>query len=245
MYIQRFAGEVHPEDAIRWPTSNLKRKWIEDDDPDEIISAKPDAPRVLPEMDDLRPVEECLQHPRDIAKEASKTSAFFCRLAYRLGRTMHDVDGAFRDDLRLLRDPRRQKSNRDSLDALLRQWSEDAAEAPVPQCRNGRTIATYRDVVAAADQDALEGVEGSEKEVEEHCKELVRKNIIREAADNKPMLWPLPVPRDSDVGPVLAKDGRTVLRREAVWSFAHPSRRRLVPRFMDINRWPIEPSQDQ
>lgn len=239
----------HPEKDDCWPSdSNRRRRFRlggdedEDEDDDDCDTSPTTAhvPHIMPNMDDVRTVEECLVEKDDIRDDAARTVVFFRRIAYRLGRTLQEVAAESRHHLRLAGDPARQAANASSLRTLMARWAADTDRSAVPRCRDGRAVASYRDVVLAAEPDALAGQEGgSDGEVETRCRDLVRRRILREAAENKTMLWPLPVPRDSSSAQG-GRDGRTVLRREAVWSFAHSSRRESVPRFFDVNTWPLE-----
>lgn len=202
-------------------------------------------PRVMPSMDDLRTIEECLTEQTAIHAAAERTVLFFQRLAYRLGRTLSEVASESAYQRWLASDAAHQTARAASLRTLLARWASDAAARPVPQCRNGRVVASYRDVVLAADPEALAGYRDfSDAETEAYCRDIVRRNVLREMAENKTMLWPVAVPRDSSLGEEEApKDGRTVLRREAVWSFAQT--RTKVRRFFDVNKWPLEMQSEE
>lgn len=239
-HIRRCPGDVHPEEAIRWPESNGARRRTRaknsDDDDDEDMP--PTVPQVMPSMDHVRTFGECLAEQDEIQRDAAQTVRFFRRIAYRLGRTLQRVAAEGRYHQQRARDPACRTANAASLRTLVTQWAADTGRAVVPPCRSGRVVASYRDVVLAAEPEAVVG--GNEAEVEAYCRDVVRRNILREAAENKTMLWPLAVPRDSSVDGVAGRDGRTVLRREALWSFAHPSRTAKAPRFFDVNAWPLE-----
>jgi hypothetical protein len=67
-------------------------------------------------------------------------------------------------------------------------------------------------------------------------REKIRKGIIREAYENKSMIFPSRIDRYTD------ENGLTVelpRRHEPVWSFAHPGRKVKAPRYWDMNRWPL------
>lgn len=213
---------------------------------DYTVTAHAAIPSVIPDLGNVRSVQQCLSEKDDIARDAERTATFFCRLAYRLGRTLVDVHRElFRDHLDTLQEPERQAAAEASLQGLMTEWRANTADVSIPQCRNGRPVATYKDVVLAAEPGALRDYEErSEEQTEAYCRALVQRNIVKEASENKTMLWPLPVPRESDVGPVQARDGKTVLRREAPWSFAK-TEAGPVRKFFDVNNWPLQVQSEE
>ncbi|KAJ6790024.1 hypothetical protein PWT90_06749 [Aphanocladium album] len=254
-HMRCYPGDVHPEEAIRWPdtitfrpTMRLSQASDEDEDEDDCASpARATVPRVMPDMDEVRTLEQCLDERAEIAHEAAHIALFFRRVAYRLGRTLQEVQAESRRQRWLARDAQTQSAHAASLRTLAAQWASDADGVAVPPCQNGKVITSYRDVVLAAEPEALAGYRDySDAETEAHCREIVRRSILREAAENKTMLWPLTVPRAaSGLGDHEGGFGSAVLRREAVWSFAHPSRRAPVKRFFDVNSWPLEMQSEE
>lgn len=200
-----------------------------------------DVPSIIPRFEDLRSVVECLDERDEIKRNYSRTAAFFCRLAYRLGRTVQEVETQNAEYACLLSDPDYEQRNMANLDALATQWATNMEKEDVPPSRNGLAIRTYKDVMLATKPEILEEMgQQSEDDVEMRCKELVRQNILREVSENKTMLWPLSVPPESDVGQVPVGDGQTLARREALWSFAHVSKTSgPTKQFFNVNNWPL------
>jgi hypothetical protein len=153
---------------------------------------------------------------------------------------------------------------------------------------------THQDVIKTADPDTYELYRSTWAEdghsAWKEASEIVRRNLIREAYENKTMLWPLPLPynnyatnyqvadptswrerlarywkgkestaayharvdaldahiqkemesskKERDVTATQKQNLKTT-RREPVWTFGHPSRKRIVHMFWDINNWPV------
>lgn len=211
------------------------------EDSEQILEPEnPDVPSITPRFEDLRSVVECLDERDEIKRNYTRTAAFFCRLAYRLGRTLQEVEAQNADYACLLSDPDYEQRNMANLEALATHWATNMEKEDVPQSRNGLAIRTYKDVMLATAPETLEEMgQDSTDEVEMRCKELVRQKLLREASKNKTMLWPLPVPPESDVGPVAVGDGQTMARREALWSFARASKTSgPTKQFFHVNNWP-------
>ncbi|PTB65974.1 hypothetical protein BBK36DRAFT_1169654 [Trichoderma citrinoviride] len=236
-----------------------------------------------------------------------KTANFFFCLGYRLGKTLTALQKQHAEDERKLQqqqDAGVREHNSSFLDAILQYWEDDTKKRPndrdknKAKTRDWRITMTWADVVKMADPEAYERhrEEWADKEYPSDgvAYDLVRRNLVREAAENKTMLWPLHLPYNSyvtryrvaDPTPwrdrfreesdeiwrdaanwdargariealrvrlreeqaedekkqdALAAEAQnlTTMRREPVWTFAHPSRKKAVHLFWDINNWPV------
>ncbi|KAF4973746.1 hypothetical protein FSARC_54 [Fusarium sarcochroum] len=207
----------------------------------------------LPKIENLRSWHETFQDDDDeycVDDDMPKTLEFYKRLGFRLGKTILDLRAKHETDVRRLTPLQREINNR-FLKDIVRFWEGDAVRRPNEPESNpnkvggdqgdDRPTPYYRDVIKTAEPEAYDkswqGLSLYEDHKErETALELIRKGIIREARENKSMLFPSRIDRH------INEKGETVElppRREPVWSFAHPERRGKVPRFWDINRWPL------
>ncbi|KAF5026576.1 hypothetical protein F66182_1365 [Fusarium sp. NRRL 66182] len=206
----------------------------------------------LPKIENLRSWEQVI-NGQPVKEDKLKTLEFYKRLGFRLGKTIHDLRAKQTRIRRLT--PEQRESNRMFLDDIVRFWEEDVLRRPNAPQKNPNKVGPmyynpvtpkYRDIVKMAEPEAYDddawqaGIEGSHLDEKDDSREatieLVRKGILREAHENKSMLFP------SRIGRRINEKGETVQlprRREPVWSFAHPERRGKVPRYWDINRWPV------
>lgn len=190
-----------------------------------------------------------------VDEDRERTENFFYCLAFRLGQTMVGLENI----AQLIEDA-------DSLRRTLRQQSQGQGQGGLASVsdipfREEQTDAqpgmTYRDLVNQIDPDRLKETPDETIPVdrnltaavtrnviaEEHCKRIVHRNIARAAYENHTMLWP--VVRTLGTGQTGSSgangEGITVRRREALWSFAHPSKRFLspVPCYWSLDRWPL------
>ncbi|KAJ4862368.1 hypothetical protein T069G_03322 [Trichoderma breve] len=261
----------------------------------------------MPRREDVLSLHEFIENPVTNPEWCEMTTNFFFCLGYRLGKTLRELQARHEENEKKLSDPKTQEYNSNFLDKIISYWEEDTEKRPNDPATNPantsswRITMTYPDVVKIADPDAYkEHKEAWTQEEWPDCKEayeLVRKNLLREANENKTMIWPLHLPynsyatrykvadptiwrkrlsektaeilNDSNLDDetkksrvqalkvqlqkeeaeeekkqhedVLAaqKQSRTAMRREPVWTFGHPSRKKPVHMFWDINNWPV------
>ncbi|KAL6877055.1 hypothetical protein J3F83DRAFT_759382 [Trichoderma novae-zelandiae] len=260
-------------------------------------------PPDMPQRRDVLSLHKFIRDPVRSAQWRDRTANFFLCLGYRLGKTLTALHEQHEDDEEKLQDPEVQEHNRSFLDTILLYWEDDAKKRPNDRTKNKANARAWRitmawtDVVKIADPEAYEEhrAEWAEKEYPGQgvAYDLVRKNLLREAAENKTMLWPLHLPYDSYVTRYKVADptpwrdrfqnesdelwktldwgirgariealqvqlrkeqaeaekkqdalaaqaqNRTTMRREPVWTFAHPSRKKAVHLFWDVNNWPV------
>jgi hypothetical protein len=181
----------------------------------------------LPNIEKLRTWEEVVDSDKEaVLEDVPRTQQFFRRLCFRLGKTIHDLREK-REVYRrqLTRDQR--EDNRQFVHEVTRLWHLDAeqkafikSEDPPPK---------EEDIVEMATQEKF-------AYSKDHHMDVIRKGIIREAYENKSMLFPNRIYRHvGDKGKMI----EAPRRREPVWSFAHPERKGKAQRYWDINRWPV------
>ncbi|KAF4953829.1 hypothetical protein FGADI_5621 [Fusarium gaditjirri] len=181
-------------------------------------------------------------------KDMPRTHGFFQRLCFRLGRTIRDLRERMETYSRQLT-PEQQGRNRDFLDTMVSQWESDTRTRPeLPQYNPDVPLDNfarpdYAEIMSVAqpaddfgDFGCPEITYGCQNQSYRFTVDVVRKAILREAYENKSMLFPNRIDRSVDEKGLRRRSPR---RREPVWSFAHPDRRGKAPRFWDINRWPL------
>ncbi|KAH0489244.1 hypothetical protein TgHK011_009683 [Trichoderma gracile] len=260
-------------------------------------------PPDMPQRKDVLSLHRFIKDPVRSPEWHAKTANFFFCLGYRLGKTLVALQKQHEEDEKKLQDPAVQEYNSRFLDAIVEYWEDDTRKRPNDRTKNRTNTRDWRitmlwtDVVRIAEPDVYEQhrAEWAEKEYPDQgiAYDLVRRNLLREAAENKTMLWPLHLPYNSyvtryevaDPTPwknrfqkerdeiwrtvdwdtrgariealqvqlrreqaadekkqdVLAARAQnlTTMRREPVWTFAHPSRKKAVHLFWDINNWPV------
>ncbi|SCV51149.1 uncharacterized protein FFB14_11853 [Fusarium fujikuroi] len=232
------------------------------DDEDEIMTISTDVS--VPESEDLGnymfglPKIENLHSWVELGtaggREASeedmpRTHRFFQRLCFRLGRTIKDLRERMETYKRQLT-PEQQDRNRCFLDTMVNEWESNTRTRP--ELRRYNPNKPVDEVFAQTDYAEImrvcqhehdfgksgypEITYGCQNESYRFSVDVVRKAILREAYENKSMLLPNRIDRSVDEKGLRT---RSPLRREPVWSFAHPDRRGKAPRFWDINRWPL------
>ncbi|PNP55262.1 hypothetical protein THARTR1_04404 [Trichoderma harzianum] len=259
----------------------------------------------MPRREDVLSLHDFIEKPTKNPEWYEKTTNFFLCLGYRLGKTLRELQARHEENEKKLDDPETQEYNRNFLDTIISHWEEDTKKRPNNPATNcakegsWRITMTYPDVVKIADPDAYEEHKEAWTQDEwpesKEAYELVRKNLLSEAHENKTMLWPLHLPYNSYatrykvVDPTIwrkrlseksaeilsdnnldvetknyrvqalkvrlqkeeaeeekkqdalaaQKQNLTTMRREPVWTFGHPSRKKLVHMFWDINNWPV------
>ncbi|RBA11427.1 hypothetical protein FPRO05_04599 [Fusarium proliferatum] len=182
-------------------------------------------------------------------EDMPRTHRFFQRLCFRLGRTIKDLRERMETYKRQLT-PEQQDRNRCFLDTMVNEWESNTRTRP--ELRRYNPNKPVDEVFAQTDYAEImrvcqhehdfgksgypEITYGCQDESYRFSVDVVRKAILREAYENKSMLLPSRIDRSVDEKGLRT---RSPLRREPVWSFAHPDRRGKVPRFWDINRWPL------
>jgi hypothetical protein len=139
------------------------------------------------------------------------------------------------------------EQNREFLDFVVRLWDSDANVRPNKRDKNPkrgdskRVTPGYQDIIKMVEPEAYstswdQGSLSKGQPEDRVNREKIRKGIIREAYENKSMIFPSRIDRYTD------ENGLTVelpRRHEPVWSFAHPGRKVKAPRYWDMNRWPL------
>ncbi|KAL7961142.1 hypothetical protein V8C34DRAFT_320354 [Trichoderma compactum] len=259
----------------------------------------------MPRREDVLSLHEFIENPVRNPEWCEKTTNFFFCLGYRLGKTLRELQAQHEENEKKLSDSETKEYNRNFLDTIISYWQEDTEKRPNDRATNcakkgsWRITMTYPDVVKIADPDAYkehrEAWTQDEWPESKEAHEMVRKNILSEAHENKTMLWPLHLPYNSYATrykvadpkiwrkrlsektaeilndnnlDVETKESRVqalkvqlqkeeaeeekkqdaltarkqklnTMRREPVWTFGHPSRKKLVHMFWDINNWPV------
>ncbi|KAK4061484.1 uncharacterized protein Triagg1_10341 [Trichoderma aggressivum f. europaeum] len=259
----------------------------------------------MPRREDVLSLHEFIENPVRNPEWYEKTTNFFLCLGYRLGKTLRQLQAQHEENEEKLSDPETQEYNRNFLNTIISYWEEDTKKRPNDVATNcakegsWRITMTYPDVVKIADPDACkehrEAWTRDRWPESKEAYELVRRNLLSEAHENKTMLWPLHLPYNSYatrykvVDPTIwrerlskktaeilddnnldieTKESRVralkaqlqkeeaeeekkqdalaaqkqnlkTMRREPVWTFGHPSRKKLVHMFWDVNNWPV------
>lgn len=262
-------------------------------------------PKDMPQRKDVLSLRKFIKDPVRSPEWRDRTANFFFCLGYRLGKTLKVLQSQHEEHEKKLRDPKTQVYNRNFLDTIISYWEDDTKKRPNDPAKNRantsswRITMTYPDVVKIADPDAYkehkEAWAQDEWPAWREARDLVRKNLIREAYENKTMLWPLHLPYnsyaarykvadptiwwkrlsdkaseiwdDNDLDPdtkrarvkaleaqiqkeeeeeekkqdalAAQKQKLKMMRCEPVWTFGHPSRKKAVHLFWDINNWPV------
>ncbi|KAF5565015.1 hypothetical protein FPHYL_4456 [Fusarium phyllophilum] len=234
------------------------------DDEDEIMTISTDVS--VPESEDLGnymfglPKIENLRSwvglgttsgREDSDKDMPRNHRFFQRLCFRLGKTIRDLRGKMETYRRQLT-PEQQDRNRYFLDTMVNEWESNTRTRPQLREYNPNkpdpsddffTQPDYAEIMQVCQHEHDFGedgypeiIYGGQSDSYRFSVDVVRKAILREAYENKSMLLPNRIDRSVDEKGLRT---RSPLRREPVWSFAHPDRRGKAPRFWDINRWPL------
>ncbi|KAL7945140.1 hypothetical protein V8C42DRAFT_358170 [Trichoderma barbatum] len=262
-------------------------------------------PKDMPRREDVLSLQEFINNPVRNPEWRERTTNFFFCLGYRLGKTLKALQTQHEENEKKLSDPKTQEYNRNFLDTIISYWEDDTKKRPNDPAKNKanksswRITMTYPDVVKIADPDAYKEHKEAWTQDEwpewKEANELVRKNLLREAHENKTMLWPLHLPYNSNAArykvsdptiwqkrrsekiaeiwddndldvktkrlrvealeaqlqkeeaeeekkqDVLAAQEQNLktMRREPVWTFGYPSRKKPVHLFWDINNWPV------
>ncbi|PNP48068.1 hypothetical protein TGAMA5MH_00725 [Trichoderma gamsii] len=303
--------EFHPEDLVRWPDYEPRQQQQSqslDDSFSEQVSVIPgtsedfyEYPRGMPRREDVISLRDFIRNTIRSAEWHWRTTNFFYCLGYRLGQTLKKFKRVHEESHEKVRDTDIEEYNDSVLRAAISRWEDDAERLPndplnCPAGENSpwRMTMTYQDVVKTADPDTYEQHQSAWAEAGrsawKEASEIVRKNLLREAYENKTMLWPLPLPYNSYAtnyqvadptswrerlarywkgkestaayqarvdaldahiqkeeeksekeGGATAAQKQTLktTRREPIWTFGHPSRKKTVHLFWDINNWPV------
>ncbi|EHK39977.1 hypothetical protein TRIATDRAFT_152892 [Trichoderma atroviride IMI 206040] len=304
--------EFHPEDLVKWPDYEPRQQQQQsqssDDNSLEQVSVIPGSsedfyeyPRGMPRREDVISLRDFIRNPVRSAEWHWRMTNFFHCLGYRLGQTLKTLKRVHEENQDKIRDADIQEDNDSVLRAAISRWEDDAERLPndplnCPEEENSswRMTMTYQDVVKTADPDTYERYQSAWAEdgrsAWKEASEIVRKNLIREAYENKTMLWPLPLPYNSYAAnhqvadptswrerlathwkgkestaayqaradaldahiqkeaensekerdaTAAQKQNLKTKRREPVWTFGHPSRKKAVHLFWDINNWPV------
>lgn len=238
--------DYHPEDRIQffdYPDEDARSATSVDM---EDIRNNRVRPVATPEVQDCRSWPQVILYLENIRRDMHKTARFFLGLAYRLGKTIRELEHDLALQEEKLTSKKRQENN-DRINDFMTAYQDKfntmpqdpekipASWRPMPK----RNTPMLRDVVLYADPDAHKlswggpGV-GQDKTSEAH--NLVRKSILREAHENKSMLFPTRNKRSVGPGAKIISAPRL---REPVWSFGHPARIGRAGLFFDMDRWPL------
>ncbi|KAH7257597.1 hypothetical protein BKA59DRAFT_414798, partial [Fusarium tricinctum] len=253
--VSRARADVHPEHRVRWLDTDWdldaflrglelggeetsdKTKPSKDVESDvETMSTKISIPDSndfgdymfgLPNIEKLRTWEEVVDNNKEaVLEDLPKTQQFLRRLCFRLGKTIHDLRKKREVYRRQLTRDQRER-NRQFVHEVTRLWHLDAEQKAFIKSQDPPL--KEEDIIEMATQEKFAPRDG-------HYMDVIRKGIIREAYENKSMLFPNRIYRHvGDRGKMI----EALRRREPVWSFAHPERKGKAPRYWDINRWPV------
>ncbi|KAL6794366.1 hypothetical protein J3E68DRAFT_427846 [Trichoderma sp. SZMC 28012] len=302
--LARHTSQASPEsenmDQIQYDTSVTSTQETGSTSTEDFLTH----PWGMPRREDVLSLHEFIENPVTNPEWCEMTTNFFLCLGYRLGKTLRELQVKHEENEKKLSDPETQEYNRNFLDEIISYWEEDTEKRPNNPATNPakegswRITMTYPDVVKIADPDAYnEHREAWTRKEWPNCKEaseLVRKNLLREAHENKTMIWPLHLPYNSYAtrykvadptiwrkrlsektaeilndnnldtetknsrvqalkvqlqkeeaeeekkqDDLAAQKQKTTMRREPIWTFGHPSRKKPVHMFWDINNWPV------
>lgn len=204
----------------------------------------------LPKLVNIRSWDETILDRQAVSTDMEKTLVLFEGLGYRLGRTLRGLRKQHAEDLKSLTRDKRQENSR-YVRNIYAYWEADyplRANDPkwnpnmVDDSWENRVTPKFCDTIKMAEPEAFQESWDHERGFKDMfdsfwvASEMLRKGIIREAYENKSMLFPTRVTRRID------DTGKTITsapRREPVWSFGHPERCGKGPRFWDIDRWPL------
>lgn len=304
--------EFHPENLVKWPVYEPRQQQQQSQSSDanslEQVSVIPGSsedfyeyPRGMPRREDVVSLRDFINDPVRSPEWHWRTMNFFHCLGYRLGQTLKTLKRVHEDNQEKIRDTDIQEENDPILCTAISRWEDDAERipndplnCPEEESSSWRMTMTYQDVIKRADPDTYEQYQSAWAEnghsAWKEASEIVRKNLIREAYENKTMLWPLPLPYNSCATNYLVADPTSwrerlarywkgkestaayqaradaldahiqretenserkrdttntqkqnlkTTRREPIWTFGHPSRKKAVHLFWDINNWPV------
>ncbi|KAM0246473.1 hypothetical protein ACHAQJ_010204 [Trichoderma viride] len=259
-------------------------------------------PKDMPKRKDVMSLRSFIKDPTRSPEWRERTANFFYCLGYRLGKTLRVLQRQHEENQEKSRDLETQMANAGLLSSIISRWEDDTerhANDPLknrPDESSWRMTMTYQDVVNIADPDTYKEHQEAWTETSSQdgrptwrdASDIVRKNLIREAYENKTMLWPLPLPYNSyvvnykvadptiwqkrlsefwssegleskthrarskaldahirkemeetDKAQKMQKQNLKPTRCEPIWTFGHPSRKKAVHLFWDINNWPV------
>lgn len=209
----------------------------------------------LPKLANIRSWDETILDRQAVSIDMEKTLILYEGLGYRLGRTLRDLRAQHSKDLKSLT-PEQRKENSRYTRNIFDYWEKDyqlRANDPkwnrnvVDKSSKNRVTPKLCDTIKMAEPEAYKESWDREqfKDIQDSFYEsfsILRKGIIREAYENKSMLFPNRVTHRID------GTGKTITsapRREPVWSFGHPGRCGKGPRFWSIDRWPLHLQTDE
>lgn len=203
----------------------------------------------LPKLANVRSWVSTILDRQAVSADMEKTLVLFEGLGYRLGRTIRELGEQHSKDLRSLTPEQRTvnaRYTRDIFDWWMKdyplrandpKWNPNVVDGPGAVRVTPKLLDAIKMADPEAYQESWEG--GSLADIDDSLDvtfDTIRKGIIREAYENKSMLFPTRVTRRID------STGKTITsapRREPVWSFGHPERCGKGPRFWSIDRWPL------
>ncbi|UPK98026.1 hypothetical protein LCI18_008961 [Fusarium solani-melongenae] len=204
----------------------------------------------LPKLANIRSWNETILDRQAVRTDMEKTLVLFEGLGYRLGRTLRDLRKQHTKDLKSLTPEQREVNSRYVRD-IYDSWEKDyqlRANDPkwnpnmVDESWKNRVTPKFCDAIKMAEPEAYQESWDRErgfKDIHDSvwvASDMLRRGIIREAYENKSMLFPTRVTRRiNDTGKTIT----SAPRREPVWSFGHPERCGKGPRFWSIDRWPL------
>lgn len=225
--------EFHPEDLVKWPNYEPQQQQSQssDDGFSEQIPVIPPSsedfyeyPKGIPRREDVISLRDFVKDPVRSPKWRRRTTNFFHCLGYRLGQTIKILRMQHEEDQEEISDAETQQGDDSILHAAISRWEDDAERLPndplnSPEEGNSpwRMTMTYGDVIKTADPDAYEKHQSAwadawsqdGRPAWKEASEIVRKNLIREAYENKTMLWPLALPYNSYTTSYQATDPTT------------------------------------
>lgn len=219
--------EFHPEDLVRWPDydelqhqQQQQQSFPVDENfseqQDSAIPGSPEDfyeyPKGMPKREDVTSLQDFIHDPVSSLEWHRRTTNFFHCLGYRLGKTLKTLQKVHEENRERVRNTDIQEDDDAVLRAAISRWEDDAERLPndpLSRLEEGRSswrmTMTYQDVIRTADPDIYEeyqstwanGQSQDGRPAWKVASEIVRRNLIREAYENKTMLYPLPLPYNS------------------------------------------------
>lgn len=222
----------HADDAMSGTSASTRSATMTIQLPgDEFV----DRGKHLPSRRDLRSWDQIRRQPwRE--SDRKLTMDFYRCLGYHLGWTLRQLREEHEADLELLKCPKRRRDNWNVLARSLSIWQADYHTRQHGEGNDA--IPQHRDLVKIAEPGRL--WDGGDRFAgdEEAATDLVRKGIIKEAYENKTLLWPRRCGFDED------ENDENIVKiphwcRESTWALAHPSVRPKAKQFFNMNHWPL------
>ncbi|VUC36001.1 unnamed protein product [Clonostachys rosea] len=223
--------EYHPEQTIRWPEP--PQGLGDNGEVDEWEAYK----QFLRQAEDERLTAEDLNLERalratghseanlEATNQEEQTRGFYCRLGYRLGHTIRILSEKYKQDMETLKSQGREEASRQSLVKALNTWKRTRAreDDTSQEGSRKRRCTSYKDIVRehVPERFQRDWDDDPTRDAEAECAQVVGEGV----------LWELHDSQSYNQAP------GNKCRREALWTFGHPSMKPKAKKFWDINRW--------